>query len=163
MDFIRVSEWCSHSYIWNVLTVCIVMKEISLDWGMWKGTRKNSSTFFDLRHLIKWIVIIYNTLHLHKSNVVFKNIFRKVALGHGVFQNKLKAMHVSLELWHSDFMTTFQNWKYILHFNPVFIHINKATYSTHEIKFSWKKYLFMNVKCILMFLFCFLGFFVCLF
>lgn len=89
------------------VTVCIVIKEISLDWGMWRGTGSKFSTFFP-RNLIELFVIIFSILHLPESNVVYKNIFRKLALGYEIF-HKLKAMYIYLELWLSDFMTTSQN------------------------------------------------------
>ena len=67
--------------------------------GSMKGDReKIPQLFFDPRNPIKLVVIIFSILHLYKSNVVYKNIFRKLSLGCGVFP-KLEAMYIYLELW----------------------------------------------------------------
>lgn len=79
-----------------------------------KGDReKIPQLFFDPRNPIKQVVIIFSILYIYKSNVVYKNIFRKLPLGFGVF-HKLKAMYIYLELWLSAFMITSQDQKYIL-------------------------------------------------
>lgn len=81
-------EMCYSLHCWK--RNCTGLGDVKGDW-------EKIPQHFPPRNLIKLFVIILSILHLHKSNVVYKNIFKRLALGDGIFQ-KLKAMYIYLEL-----------------------------------------------------------------